>query len=1046
MVMAKFNVGDRIINVRTKDKGTVLKVCPPQRGRQLYFVDYHGVESDELEAFMIADTDLTDPFERCKKKVFGTYEDYSLINTTFKIFNSNNNTISSLAASKTIFKAYQFIPLLKFLNSDNKRILVADEVGLGKTIEAGHIMLEQKARGELRNALIICPNSLQQKWKDELSSKFGITFTIYENKDSLIQDLSDGIVKGIINYEKIRVTKKTVNNNSSKPDLIDYINNNSYRFDLIVCDEAHRLRNSNTQAYKGAKVLIEKANAVVLLTATPIMISTENLYNLLHLMDSDRFSDYQNFNNTLASNRPFLHALSSLNNNVPLSAIADKLRNEEVVMQRSIGDHVYYDKPKTIDELYSSFQLYKNIIHDCTEETDSHVLRSKLQHNLSMMSPLNNVFSRTRKRDVTTDWTQAERRPHTERVTLYERERELFDQIIDEYIDDNSYQDWYGDVRMEQGKALGLVQKKRRVASSVYGFMNDTDSLNQGIDKFKGFPDAKFDKLVEIIKETLSHKKRKVIVFALFKNTIKYLAIRLEQSGYKCVSIHGDIKERNELLYRFKNDPEITVLLSSEVGSEGLDMQFCSSMVNYDLPWNPMVVEQRIGRIDRFGQKSPVVNIYNIVVNDSIQETIYARLLERIGIFRESIGDLESILDRDLENEGYGYENINQMLKATEREFYCEKLTEEEMEEKARQIERAIANESNNLKNIEEGLTNTLTNDIYFINEIRRIKGSKAYITSEELINYINALIKYYMPVCSMEQSESNEYTIKLPLNDPKILTRFLDNYRPNDVEMEKLFSDFKRRIFGETKVNVVFNQEEAYQNMSKIYMNIYNPLVIAASKYFNEKLKENNKKTFCFGIDKTMVSVPVGTYFLAIYRLRTTKTIYGTKTQTDRLVPLLFNVEENKMYDNQEQANNLLGVSQTNGYPLNISKETISESMIDEMRYILKETIINFKETTDTNLRISVETDNQQQIQRTEEEFILRKKSMDKNIENINIELTSTTDDKRRDELSRVITLMKSNLKDLEIQKEEKINKINKSSEISVVDELISLNYIKIE
>jgi len=302
------------------------------------------------------------------------------------------------------------------------------------------------------------------------------------------------------------------------------------------------------------------------------------------------------------------------------------------------------------------------------------------------------------------------------------------------------------------------------------------------------------------------------------------------------------------------------------------------------------------------------------------------------------------------------------------------------------------------------------------------------------------------MTVCSMEQCESNDYTIKLPLNDPKILTRFLDKYRPNDVEMEKLFSDFKRRIFNETQVNVVFNQEDAYQNMGKIYINIYNPIVIAASKYFNEKLKENNKKTFCFGIDKTMVSIPAGAYFLAIYRLRTTKTIYGTKTQTDRLVPLLFNVEENKMYDNQEQANILLGVSQTNGYPLNISKETISESMIDEMRYILKDSISDIQETTYTNLKISVETDKQQQIQRAEEEFILRKKSMDKNIENINLEMTSTTDDKRRDELSRVLIPMRSNLKDLEIQKEEKINKIERSSEINVGNELISLNYIKIE
>ena len=171
------------------------------------------------------------------------------------------------------------------------------------------------------------------------------------------------------------------------------------------------------------------------------------------------------------------------------------------------------------------------------------------------------------------------------------------------------------------------------------------------------------------------------------------------------------------------------MLLSSEVGSEGLDMQFCDALVNYDLPWNPMVVEQRIGRIDRFGQKSPIVNIYNLVVKDSIQEDIYTRLLDRIGIFRGCIGDLEAILDKDLDRrENIGVRNIREWFSALEKELYCTEITREQRNEKIDAIERAIITEQKNVEAISEGLTDTLTNDIYFKNEIESIQDRKSVV------------------------------------------------------------------------------------------------------------------------------------------------------------------------------------------------------------------------------------------------------------------------------------------------------------------------------
>ena len=166
--MAQFNVGMRVIDVSNNTKGCITHVYPMRKGKQLYKVFFSQGEKDVLEKNLIEDVDLTDPFEKIEKGIYGSYEDFLRINTSFKIRNTNNSNISTLKASKTIFKPYQYKPLLKILNSSNHRLLVADEVGLGKTIEAGHIMLELRARRSMQTALIVCPASLQNKWQGEL--------------------------------------------------------------------------------------------------------------------------------------------------------------------------------------------------------------------------------------------------------------------------------------------------------------------------------------------------------------------------------------------------------------------------------------------------------------------------------------------------------------------------------------------------------------------------------------------------------------------------------------------------------------------------------------------------------------------------------------------------------------------------------------------------------------------------------------------------------------------------------------------------------------
>ncbi|MGN1253179.1 MAG: SNF2-related protein, partial [Prevotella sp.] len=257
--------------------------------------------------------------------------------------------------------------MLKFLNSPNRRLLVADEVGLGKTIEAGHIMLELKARKQLDNVLIICPKSLQEKWKAELIEKFALNFKIYETGKDLIDDLENnrGNVHAIINYEKIRYQKpkeKTAKVDAKKKytNLVDYLMSNSCRFSLVLCDEAHKMRNRETKTYQGAEIIMGYADSAVFLTATPIMISTENLYNLLHLLDNTRYFNYQIFDNRLQENRPFVEAISKLNTKTPLPTIAKELNEAEIRTSFSNSDdEEIFSNVTTVGDSFANDPVYQ---------------------------------------------------------------------------------------------------------------------------------------------------------------------------------------------------------------------------------------------------------------------------------------------------------------------------------------------------------------------------------------------------------------------------------------------------------------------------------------------------------------------------------------------------------------------------------------------------------------------------------------------------------------------------------------------------------------
>ena len=576
--MARFKIGDQVVDPSSGLKGTVVKVETPVyewMGPLYEVVLSNGTRTSFEEDSLQESFDTDDVFELCENRNFSNYDDYMVVNTLFKIDNVNNNTISTLRASRTQFKAYQFKPLLKFFASPERRILIADEVGLGKTIEAGHILLELRARKELRHALIVCPKSLREKWRTEMESRFGIDFTIYGGEDNdgnqypSMADLfnsykSGNDVRAIVNYERIRYREHKKDEDGEtgrKPSLVDFMLANKIHQSVVICDESHRLRNEDTLIYRGAERLLEKTDAVIFLTATPVMIKEDNLYNQMHLLCPEKYSNAQVFSNRMSQGRPFVLALSELCAGRDLLGIWRRLQSHRIVRVVQIETRfgrIDQCVTMTVDNSFADDPIYariKALFHG----EDSAKTRAALQLNLVKMSAIQNEFTRTTRRQIRNELSKVNMRyPCKVSITLTPEEQKEFDHVLNEYDEQ----------RNASGSSnLGLVQVKRMVASSVYGYCASHDNLQLGIDEYEEKSDAKVEALVsEVLKPSMSNHMRdvkKVIVFAVFVDTIRYLKIRLSKLGIPCEVIDGSVSDRQAVVDRFRNDDNIRVLLSS---------------------------------------------------------------------------------------------------------------------------------------------------------------------------------------------------------------------------------------------------------------------------------------------------------------------------------------------------------------------------------------------------------------------------------------------------------------------------------------------------
>jgi superfamily II DNA or RNA helicase len=715
---AEFSIGDRV-RIRSQPRqGTV--IGGPRRGAdtahyEVSFADGQRswVEASQLEVLPEETLRFVD-----KTSFLGHL-------AVLKLSHRYSDVLYSIGASKTRFLVYQFQPVFKFVQSLPHGMLIADEVGLGKTIEAGLILKELVARGSVRRVLVVCPANLRDKWQTEMQQRFGFDFVMVDAQN--VRRMRDQMESGqwpeffgIASLEGLR-----------RGELREIIQDTSIQFDLVVVDEAHHLRNPGTQSFELGEVLSDQTDYLLLLSATPVHLGQGDLLSLLKLVDPDQFAriSKDELTDFLEPNRHINRALASLRRTPPDPSEA---ANELIALRSTALASAFADNP---------------LVEFCAERllgsTDiGPAMLAEIRRDLQQLHTLAPYYTRTRKREVE---ASARRRSQVQRVVLTHEEREFYDR-------------WFAYLRRQArdfgGFGLALSTKERQAASclpAVAGHVDttltgewtgglETNSPMPGVEQVLTFSDdpdgemalreaasaaAKFDskgdRFLSVLDQMLKDKTdRKILVFAFFKDTLRHLAKRLSQTGVEFSLISGDNKpeERARIVQDFRDRPDARVLLSSEVGAEGLDFQFCDCLINYDLPWNPMRVEQRIGRIDRFGQREPVVQVVSFFVEETIDTRILLRLYERIRVFEESIGELEPILGP---------------ISELESQIFSPNLSDEELVQEAEAAVNRVENLRLQQTEFESASASLLDQGDVVRREVESLISSGRHLSSEEV-------------------------------------------------------------------------------------------------------------------------------------------------------------------------------------------------------------------------------------------------------------------------------------------------------------------------
>jgi superfamily II DNA or RNA helicase len=827
----------------------------------------------------------------------------------------------AFSTARTQFYPHQFKPLLKFLDNQGKGLLIADDVGLGKTIEAGYILRELQARQTIERVLIVVPARLAPKWKREMRLRFEEHFDIVKGSDlarfaeRLRQGREPEPFRWIISYESARPEDIRLALDETQPPI-----------DVFIADEAHRMRNPESLQHKVGSTLSRCSDNVLFLTATPVQNKLEDLWNLLRLLSPEEFPVWPLFQSQVEANRLVLAAQHALMQRPPAVSEA-RLQLERFA------------------EVYgSSFLLSQEFLSSILERLDGGNLEREdlveLHADITQLSLLGHLISRTRKVEAMPD--RAIRSAKWSGVNLTEAEREIYNSI-----EALCRMTWPG--RDSWGFRMSLLMAYRATTSSIPAAMQyfseklrqagafddfeeefeteeEVPQIPPGSNAWSGpsrsylqnivttwqqtvTVDTKLEKLVEAIRRiwkedgTANRNQRKIVIFSYFRRTLEYLRTALAKRGFNLRMIHGGISvdEREFVIDEFLEREDVPLLLTSEVGGEGIDLQKASVLFNYDLPWNPMVVEQRIGRLDRIGQQAKRIVIVNFIVKDSIEEYVLQRLLEKIDIFRESIGEMDPIIGEEIE-------------RLTERALSGE-LSSQEVKQVVEERGDALKTRVVEARSMLSRVDNLLAADQNLVDEINAVTGERQIPSESDLLLFLNMFLERNFSGCQLPLQVATK-VIKVDLRGP--LGAKIEAAAP-EIGLDAAL--FGRRIMG-GPVELTLSREAGYRHPRAEMLHLRHPLV----KFIvSEIAKEKKISAFALSLNESSL-LPPGLYGFLVSLVE----FKGQRTTT-RLATVFSDIENNTIWNNPEETTPVVLQMLENGRDIEI--KDITQTQVQEVK-----------------------------------------------------------------------------------------------------------------
>jgi SNF2 family DNA or RNA helicase len=530
------------------------------------------------------------------------------------------NLLLAPIQSSVIPLPHQLYTLNRAVGRDRVRYLLADEVGLGKTIEAGLVLRELKLRGRAKRILVVAPKGLVRQWQAEMRQHFGEPFHFVEPSslaalrqwrgDSAEDNpwrMHDQVICALDSVKPLEsrrgwsLEQIQTYNRERFEDLV------SAAWDLVIIDEAHRMGGSTEQVarYKLGAALAEASPYLLLLSATPHQGKTDQFMRLMQLLDRDAFPDEGSVSRERV--QPFV------------------IRTEKRAAINAEGQPLFQPRLTRLHAVawqarHAAQQQLYEAVTDYVRHGYNQALAAKQRHVGFLMILMQRlVTSSTAAIRATLEKRQAV-------LDTPQTQTRLFDTVNAE-----EWADLDGEAQVDMALQLEGFALEKSEVETLLQLARSTEAAGT---------DAKAEALLELIyklQQEEADPALKVLAFTEFVPTQAMLADYLESRGFAVATLNGsmDMETRTQTLQQFAQDAR--VLISTDAGGEGLNLQFCHVIVNFDMPWNPMRIEQRIGRVDRIGQKH-VVRALNFVLEDTVEHRVRQVLEEKLAVIAEEFG------------------------------------------------------------------------------------------------------------------------------------------------------------------------------------------------------------------------------------------------------------------------------------------------------------------------------------------------------------------------------------------------------------------------